>query len=336
MPARRLPLAIVLVAAAIASVDAEQQRAPALRIVVIQGEDAVNIVQQRTAVGPIIEVRDRNDLPVAGATVSFTIGSKTAAFAGGSQTLTITTDAAGRAAVAAMTPTGAGAVQINVAAAFQGQTATATIVQTNVATAAQAAAASGTASASSAGGGTAAGGAAGGGLSTTTLGIVAGAAAAGTVVAVRELQGGTTYLGSYSGVMVWRTGPNQPCSNQSRISATVIIELTVADNEVSGTARTSSSRDSRIENVSSTCPDPPPFGVVSDYGWSGDPIVTGTTGSLRFRGELGQNLAINWIWDFVGSLNGNVIAGTLTHTWVRVSDGFVQGTTHTPITLTQQ
>ena len=40
-----------------------------LRIVVIAGEGSVNIVQQKTAVAPIVEVRDRNDLPVAGATV---------------------------------------------------------------------------------------------------------------------------------------------------------------------------------------------------------------------------------------------------------------------------
>ena len=45
-----------------------------LRIVVIEGEDAVNIIQQKTAVRPIVEVRDRNDLPVAGASVLFTIG----------------------------------------------------------------------------------------------------------------------------------------------------------------------------------------------------------------------------------------------------------------------
>ena len=35
-----------------------------LKIVVISGEDAVNIIQQKTAVAPVVEVRDRNDLPV--------------------------------------------------------------------------------------------------------------------------------------------------------------------------------------------------------------------------------------------------------------------------------
>lgn len=74
----------------------------------------------------------------------------------GVSTLSLTTNAAGRAAVAGLTPTGAGSVQINVAAAFQGQTATATITQTNFVTAAQASA-SGASSGAGSGGGSAGG-----------------------------------------------------------------------------------------------------------------------------------------------------------------------------------
>jgi len=110
-----------------------------LKIVVIEGEDAVNIVDKKTAVKPVVEVRDRNDLPVAGAAVTFTVGGKGATFARGAQTLTATTNAAGRAAVTTLNPVGSGAVQINVQATFQGQTATATITQTNYASAAAAA-----------------------------------------------------------------------------------------------------------------------------------------------------------------------------------------------------
>jgi hypothetical protein len=40
-----------------------------LRIGVVAGEGAVNIIQQKTAVAPIVAVRDRNNLPVSGATV---------------------------------------------------------------------------------------------------------------------------------------------------------------------------------------------------------------------------------------------------------------------------
>src|SRR5262245_43045983 len=107
-----------------------------LRIVVLEGEDGVNVVQQRTAVSPVVEVRDRNNLPVAGAIVRFAIRSGRANFASG-RTLVVTTDAAGRATATGLTPTGTGAVQITATASFQGQAATAVIAQVNVATAAQ-------------------------------------------------------------------------------------------------------------------------------------------------------------------------------------------------------
>lgn len=77
-----------------------------LRIVVLEGEDAVNVIQQTTAVRALVEVRDRNNLPVPGATVTFSLGGQGgAAFAGGAPTLTVTTNAAGQAAVAGLTPT---------------------------------------------------------------------------------------------------------------------------------------------------------------------------------------------------------------------------------------
>lgn len=160
-----------------------QNASSALRIVVIEGEDAVNIVQQKSAVAPIVEVRDRNDQPVAGAVVRFAIQGGRATFSG-SRTLTVTTNLAGRAAVTGVTPTGSGALQISASAAFQGQTAAVTIAQTNVMTAAQVAGASGPGgSGGSAGaGGATAGGGTGGGLSATTIGIVGGAAAGGAVV----------------------------------------------------------------------------------------------------------------------------------------------------------
>jgi hypothetical protein len=179
------------------------------RIVVVEGEDAVNIIQQKTAVAPIVEIRDRNNLPVAGATVTFTIGGQGASF-GGLSTLTVTTNAAGQAAAVGLTPTAAGAIQINASALVQGQALSATITQTNFMTAAQAAsAASATGSAGGAGGsGGAAGGAgggggagagaaggaaggAGGGLGTGALvGIVGGAVAGGALIATQVGGGG--------------------------------------------------------------------------------------------------------------------------------------------------
>lgn len=149
------------------------QDAP-LRIVVISGEDAVNVIQQRTAVAPVVEVRDRNNQPVAGAVVTFTIQGGKASFAAGANAMTITTNAAGQAAVSGLTPTATGAVNINVAAAFQGQTATAAITQTNFATAAQAAAAGSSTSSA----GTSAGSGGGGGIGPGTI-TALGATAAG-------------------------------------------------------------------------------------------------------------------------------------------------------------
>ncbi len=98
-------------------------QAPGLKIVVVEGEDAVNIIQQKTAVAPIVEVRDRNDQPVAGAIVRFAVQGGRATF-GGAQTLTVTTNAVGQAVATGLTPTASGALQISATAAFQGQTAT--------------------------------------------------------------------------------------------------------------------------------------------------------------------------------------------------------------------
>jgi hypothetical protein len=147
-----------------ASPNAQSQPAP-LRIVVIEGEDAVNVIQQKSAVSPVVEVRDRNDQPVAGAVVRFAVTKGRATFSG-ARMLTVTTDAAGRAAVTGLTPTGSGALQISASATFSGQTAaTVTITQTNVATLAEA---------STAGAGS------GGGIGAGTITAV-GAGAAGAV-----------------------------------------------------------------------------------------------------------------------------------------------------------
>src|SRR5215510_12137190 len=143
-------------------------QAAALKIVVVEGEGAVNIIQQKTAVAPVIEVRDRNDQPVSGAVVKFAIQKGKASF-DGARTVTVTTNAAGRATATGLTATGKGALQITASAAFQGQTAAATIAQTTVATAAEA-------SSVAAGGGAAS---TGGGLSHTAIAGIAGGAGAG-------------------------------------------------------------------------------------------------------------------------------------------------------------
>ena len=87
---RFLPLSLLVYLAA-AAVSGEQPSGN-LKIVVIAGEGAVNIIQQRTAVAPIVEVRDRNNLPVSGASVTFSVGGSGATFGSGS-TLTVVTNA---------------------------------------------------------------------------------------------------------------------------------------------------------------------------------------------------------------------------------------------------
>src|SRR6187455_3336758 len=166
-----------LLALTFASSLLSQTPTPALRIVVIEGEGAVNIIQQKTAVRPLVEIRDRNNVPVSGATVTFAVNGQPAAFANGATTMTVTTNAQGQAAAAGFNAVRPGAVQIQVSAAHQGQTAAAMISQTNFATAA-AATAAGVAAGAAAGGGTAAaagatgGAAAGGGISATTIAII--------------------------------------------------------------------------------------------------------------------------------------------------------------------
>ena len=200
-------LAVAVAAAAMAVVTGAAWQPEGLRIVVIEGEDSVNIIGQGTAVPTVVEVRDRNDLPVSGAAVVFLLGEGgTATLNAGLSQVAATTNALGQAAVT-VNPLASGAVQLQVSATFQGQTAAAAIAQTNFATAAQATAAgAGTTGGAGAGGGggaaaagggaggggggaaagTAAGAAPGGGLGTgAVLGVVAGgvgAAAAGTVL----------------------------------------------------------------------------------------------------------------------------------------------------------
>ena len=109
-----------------------------LKIVVLEGEGGVNIIQQKTAIAPVVEVRDRNDVPVSGAVVRFVIQKGRASFHG-APSVTTTTDALGRATPGGFTPSAAGALQIGAFATFQGQTAAVAIAQMNVMTAAEAA-----------------------------------------------------------------------------------------------------------------------------------------------------------------------------------------------------
>ena len=167
---------------------------PALHITVLEGEDGANVLKTKMAVKPVVEVRDKNNLPVSGATVAFIApdSGPRVVFAHGNSTYLTTTDANGRAVVHNAKPVGKGTFHMRVQAGFQGHTVTASITQTNFLTAAAATAGGATAGGVAAGaGGAAAGtGAAVGGLSGALIGgIVAGVAAVAVGVAVGVTRG---------------------------------------------------------------------------------------------------------------------------------------------------
>lgn len=117
-----------------------QQTQPKLQIVIAEGEGAINNIKDRTVREPAVQVEDENHKPIAGAAVVFFLPDRGASgtFFDGSRTLTVTTDANGRAVARGIKPNGvAGQMQIRVTASFQGQTATAIITQTNIAGAAK-------------------------------------------------------------------------------------------------------------------------------------------------------------------------------------------------------
>lgn len=165
------------------------QQAPSsgkINIVIVEGEGAINNVRQRVAREPIVQVEDENRKPIAGAAVTFLLPNQGAGatFANGARSLTITTDAQGRAVARGLRPNSVnGNYEIRVNASHEGQTASATISQTNAITAAAAA----------------------GGISAKLIAILAiagGAAAVGTVAATRGNGGNGTPAGGNRTVIV--------------------------------------------------------------------------------------------------------------------------------------
>ncbi len=324
MSARMLILALAAFTTTLAAQNA------GLRIVVIEGEDGVNIIQQKTAVRPVVEVRDRNNLPVPGVLVTFSIEGGKAATFGGASTLTVATNAAGQAAVSGLTPSVAGAFQIQVSAAVQGQVVTASIAQTNVLTAAQAAAASASAAGGSstasgasggAGGGTsgAAGGAAGGGgLSATTIGIVGAAVGGGALVATqvvaKEESAPSSFSGPFTGQIVSTIVGVETCV----VTRTVTATMQVTFDSQSATAVSGKGEFSGTDAViSQTCAGPTSTGSFRQAF-----TLTGSPASLSFREsrttsgpadfDATQTVTSTTNVSFQGSLSGGVITGTLT------------------------
>src|ERR1039458_1962708 len=112
-----------------------QAPAAGLQITILDGDEAMNNIRQRTAREPIVQVEDENHKPVAGAAVVFLLPNDGAsgAFSGGARTLTTVTDSKGQAVARGLRPNHiAGRYQIRVQASYQGRTAQAQINQSNI------------------------------------------------------------------------------------------------------------------------------------------------------------------------------------------------------------
>jgi hypothetical protein len=109
---------------------------PALRIVVVEGDGAINNVRTRTTHDPVVEVRDEQNSVISGASVTFQVPATGASadFGDGTRSFVTQTDAEGRAAVHGLRPNSVtGPYEIRVTASFRLQSASAVITQTNAA-----------------------------------------------------------------------------------------------------------------------------------------------------------------------------------------------------------
>jgi hypothetical protein len=106
-----------------------------LHIVILEGEDALNNIRQRTAREPIVQVEDENHKPVAGALVLFTIHGSASGAGGsfaGATSLSVTTGADGQAVAKGFTPNATkGSYTIEVTATLGALTALVVVHQTS-------------------------------------------------------------------------------------------------------------------------------------------------------------------------------------------------------------
>ncbi len=143
--------------------------APQYKLVIVRGENAQNNIKKGRATRPVVEVRDRNNNPVAGVAVTFLLpgNGPSGTFVGGGQTATVTTNAQGQAAASFTPNTVPGKYNVNVSATVNGQSIAAQIATINVV--------------------------AGAAIAGSTLAIIIGAiaaGAAGTAVALTRNDGG--------------------------------------------------------------------------------------------------------------------------------------------------
>jgi hypothetical protein len=147
-----------------------------LKVVVREGEGAVNNIRQLRAKEPVIEVQDANGQPLKGVAVSFVLPDLGASgvFSNGASSLALLTDEKGLAVGRGLRPNNVvGQYEIRVVASYQGQTGRAVISQTNAAPAGS-------------------GSSGGGGKKAAIVLLIVGGAAAGAAVGLTQRKSSST------------------------------------------------------------------------------------------------------------------------------------------------
>lgn len=114
-----------------ASADAQ---GPPIKLVVQEGQGAINNIQQHRAKEPVVQVTDENGAPIQQASVSFQLPETGpgGVFGDGNKMLTVQTDEKGMAVGRGLHPNQvAGKFDIRVTASFQGATASVVISEIN-------------------------------------------------------------------------------------------------------------------------------------------------------------------------------------------------------------
>jgi hypothetical protein len=105
-----------------------------LNIVILEGEGAINNLRQRVSREAIVQVEDENHKPLSAVAVIFLLPDHGASgvFLDGSRSLTVMTDAQGKAIARGIQPNKvSGKMQIRVTAKYQGLTQSTVITQAN-------------------------------------------------------------------------------------------------------------------------------------------------------------------------------------------------------------
>jgi len=113
----------------------QQGSIPGLKVVVVEGDDAINNIATGRGKDPLVRLEGEDGKPVAGATVTFLLPTTGAGatFSDGQSIVVIQTDQNGQAVGRGLRPNGvAGPFEIRVTVSHQGQTTTITFRQVNV------------------------------------------------------------------------------------------------------------------------------------------------------------------------------------------------------------